>query len=222
MPTCQNCNANLPDNAAFCNVCGQQVYRAQFVQQPVMSAAPQPVAQPAVQVPPPPPIPQPVAQTVAQPVMGAAPKQNFAVRKMHCPNCKSSNIQISTESSVNGAVTAHHGGFSTSSVSNTHRNFWFCSDCGTKFRNIQNLEEEIARSKNTHIIFFVFAAISLALFILFLSMISENSFGGFIFGPFVFVCGVTVIVTVIYGFLSISKVKKMRKELEYLKFACYN
>ena len=84
--------------------------------------------------------------------MQEANSQN--AKKLHCPNCKSHNIAISTETSIDGAVTSSFGGsarVASTRFNNTHRNYWFCSDCGSKFRNIQNLEEEIAKVKNKKI-----------------------------------------------------------------------
>lgn len=161
-------------------------------------------------------------QKVTQPTQQSMAQQNFAVKKLHCPNCKSHNISITTESSVNGAVTTNNGGFSSTHVSNTHRNYWVCGDCGTKFRNIQNLEEEISKCKNSHIVFFVFAAIAAGLFIFFLSLCLDNPFGALFFGVFTFGCAIATLIFVIYAFKSMRDVKKMRQELQYLKSACFN
>ena len=146
--------------------------------------------------------------------------------KLHCPNCKSHNISISTESSVGGAVTSTHGNMSVTSVSNTHRNFWFCSDCGTKFRNIQNLEEEIHKCRYTHIILWVFAAILSFTFIKFIiSLISHPIAGGImtlLFFPTIIGTFTGAVVCIIMGFVSKSKLDKKKKELEYLKENCFN
>lgn len=72
---------------------------------------------------------------------------------LHCPNCKSRNLAITTESSVNGGLTTHHGAGSITSFSNSHRNYWICNDCGSKFRNIQNPEEDLkSKSKSVKIL----------------------------------------------------------------------
>ena len=135
-------------------------------------------------------------------------------KKLHCPNCKSHNISISTESSVGGAVTSTHGNMSVTSVSNTHRNFWFCADCGTKFRNIQNLEEEINKCKYTHFIGWIIGVICAFIFIIGIN----NSPIGFLLFPFL----IAAIVFIIMGFVSKSKLEKKKKELEYLKENCFN
>lgn len=134
--------------------------------------------------------------------------------KLHCPNCKSHNISISTESSVGGAVTSTYGNTSVTSVSNTHRNFWFCSDCGTKFRNIQNLEDEINKCKYTHFIAWIIGAILAIIFIVAI----KNSVIGFLLFPF----AIGAVVFIIMGFVSKSKLDKKKKELEYLKENCFN
>ena len=74
---------------------------------------------------------------------------NPVVGRLHCPQCKGEQITPIVESSVDGAMTTHssNGRFSSTTVSNTHRNYWMCSTCGNKFRNIQNLEQEIEKMK---------------------------------------------------------------------------
>ena len=147
-------------------------------------------------------------------------------RKLHCPNCKSHNISISTESSVGGTVTSTHGNMSVTSVSNTHRNFWFCADCGTKFRNIQNLEEEIKKCKYTHFIFWAIGGILAFTFIKFLIGAISNPIAGGImtlfFYPLIISVFTGAVVFIIMGFVSKSKLGKKQKELEYLKENCFN
>lgn len=153
-------------------------------------------------------------------VAAAAPKTN--ANKLHCPNCKSHNISISTESSVTGAVTTSRGGMSATSVSNTHRNFWFCSDCGTKFRNIPNLEEEIGKCKYTHIILWIIGAVCAVLSLIGITNAMDNAFVGILFYPYIFMVSVASVVFIIMGFVSKSKLAKGKAELEYLKVNCFN
>ena len=141
--------------------------------------------------------------------------------KIHCPNCKSNNITISTESSVNGAVTASHGRFSSTAVSNTHRNFWFCSDCGTKFRNIQSLEEEIKKNKKQPMIYTIITVIASVLAVYWITSAS-NSMLGFFMYPSIIPAVVFAIVGFCYIFISKNKLKKMKEELKYLRINCFD
>ncbi len=146
--------------------------------------------------------------------------------KLHCPNCKSTNITITTESSVNSGVTAHHGTVSTTSVSNTHRNFWICSDCGTKFRNIQSLEEEIQKTKKTPIILGVIGLVGAIISILFLitgiSAIAGNNPFGFMAILWFFGGMIVSSVFGIVALVALNKTNKMKKELAYLKEKCFD
>ncbi len=193
MSFCPKCGATLKEGATFCTGCGAQV-----------NSTAQPVANPVQ----PTPIP-------------AQPGSNTAGR-LHCPNCKSHNISISTESSVTGAVTTHHGGFSSTHVSNNHRNYWFCADCGTKFRNVQNLEEEINKSKSTPTVMFVLAVISAAIFLYLFTNIKDNPLAGLFFGVFTVGAAVAAVVFLILGFYYKGQLKKMRDELAHLKVNCFN
>lgn len=142
-------------------------------------------------------------------------------KKLHCPNCRSHNITITTESSVNSGVTVHHAGHSTTHMSNTHRNFWVCSDCGTKFRNIQSLEEEIQKSKPTPTIALVLAVIGLVIG-LYLFIASKTSmFGFFAVFPMILAFSVTIIFFILWRVWK-KKLKEMQNELKYLKENCFN
>lgn len=141
--------------------------------------------------------------------------------KLHCPNCKSTNITITTESSVNGGVTAHHGSVSTTTMSNTHRNFWICSDCGTKFRNIQSLEEEIKKTKITPFILALLGVVGAIIAIFFFANAGDSIFKGF---PIIMGGGAALgaLIFFIMTFVSFSKTKKMEEELAYLKEKCFD
>ena len=139
------------------------------------------------------------------------------VKKLHCPQCGSHNLSITTESSVNGAVTSHHGAFSSSHVSNTHRNFWVCTDCGAKFRNIQSLQEEIKKTKSQPIVGAILAIIALILAIYFLT---QNSWFIMykIWGMTSLFCA---IIFAIFIFVGKNKLSKLKAELDYLQKNCF-
>lgn len=141
--------------------------------------------------------------------------------KLHCPNCKSYNFSTVTESSVNGAVSTGRN-IRTTSVSNTHRNFWICSDCGTKFRNIQNLEEEIRKSKSSPVVMTIITVICTALTAFLLVQKLNSPFGGFMLLPYLVGAAFVTIMSFIYIFISKSKLKKMKNELVYLKENCFD
>ncbi len=142
-------------------------------------------------------------------------------KKLHCPNCKSYNFTITTESSVNGAVTTGKR-IKTTSVSNTHRNYWVCSDCGTKFRNIQSLEEEIKKEKNSPAWCAVFTVLALAYFVYTLVAMASNPMAKYMLMYPRFISFIIAIVCFIFIFVYKKKLKKLKEELEYLKVNCFN
>ncbi len=142
-------------------------------------------------------------------------------RKMHCPQCRSHNIAPINESSVTGGLTTHHGGISSTHFSNQQRAFWMCADCGAKFRSIPSLEEEIKKSKSTPIVMTIFAIIGFIL-TLYLGTSLGNPFASFFLLPYFFGALVATILFFIFIFVSRSKLKKMKAELEYLKVNCFN
>ncbi len=144
--------------------------------------------------------------------------------KLHCPQCKSHNLMVTTESSVTGAVTtsSRSGRISSSHVSNNHQTFWVCGDCGTKFRNIQSLDEEIKKYKNSPTIFFVLAIVA-AIICIYLSVNSmSNPLAGFMLGGYAVGSGIAVVIFICCGLYNKSKLRKMNVELEELKIKCFD
>ena len=142
---------------------------------------------------------------------GAAqkPRTQNEQSKIHCPNCASRNLSISSEA----------GG--ASAFSNADRNFWFCADCGTKFRSIPNLEEEIKKRKTTIVGFFIAAGIFFVLGVWMLFFALDSFFGGLFFGyAFAFLVGTVVCFSVALYYRNVRK--KLQAELIYLKENCFN
>lgn len=140
-----------------------------------------------------------------------------------CPQCKGISITPVVESSVDGALTAHsrNGRMSSTKVSNTHRNYWMCSTCGNKFRNIQNLEEEIAKTKKGVLVYIIGTIICFIITLGLIKGIMDNPFTALLSGGFTFVMVIVTLVFFCFIFTTKSKVKKMTAELNYLKENCF-
>jgi len=157
--------------------------------------------------------------SIAQSSVATQPQ--VRTNKLHCPNCRSYSITVTTESTINGGLTTSRGNMSATKVSSTHRNYWVCSDCGTKFRNIQNLEEEIAASRAKPKISLIFGLVALFFAILMFSKLSESTFG-FLFFTFPIAAAITALVCICLSFSYKKQLKAMEDELAYLKQNCFN
>lgn len=67
------------------------------------------------------------------------------VRKMHCPRCASTHLTVQSNNRVVSSATAAHGFGKRSAVGVTSYNtenetFWFCMDCGKRFRDLDELQ----------------------------------------------------------------------------------
>lgn len=113
----------------YCQKCGNQISDdAQFCPACGQSQQMQPAAKPIPRV------------------------QRSGGKKLHCPNCGSTSLSAIVESDVTGGTSYNQSltkksSVSTMKFSNVHRNYWMCGDCGQKFRNLQNLEAEIAATE---------------------------------------------------------------------------
>ena len=250
MSVCPNCNTNNQEGAAFCGMCGAKLAsQATYAQTHTPAPATNPMSNAqsnyvsnqttnyaqgyvqnhssnySQQY-------EPNQQAYysqgysSEPVMQASTMNQQPVsmqgqKRLHCPNCKSVNITITTESSVTGAVSTGRN-IRTTHVSNYHRNFWVCSDCGTKFRNIQSLEDEIHKCRNYPKVYFVLACLSALLFIALFINVKNDPFAGFFLSVYVYLSLIAAIVFLILGFWCQNKLKNMREEASYLQQNCFD
>lgn len=141
-----------------------------------------------------------------------------AGRRLHCPQCRSTEISPIVESEITGGTSLNHSISRKNSVSgmkfnNVHRNYWMCSNCGHKFRNIQSLEEELAGLKKSTKTICVGVILSAILAVLL-------GIGG---GPIAFGLGLGIVGFALIGyFVSKGKCNNLQKEQEYLKENCFN
>lgn len=138
---CKNCGTPLPDNAKFCNSCGAKNDSVITEQPPKI-------------------IPGQNTSTAPHP------------GHIHCPKCKSHNLQYVTNTQFSSKTTG--GGYSggkgclgylllgpfgllcgscgSKQKTETHTtttNTWICTDCGTKFRDADEIEKDINTARRT-------------------------------------------------------------------------
>lgn len=147
-----------------------------------------------------------------------APRSRSAgINRLHCPNCHSTALSPIVETEISGGTSVNHSFSRKNSVSsfdfkNTHRNYWMCSDCGKKFRNLQDLEEELAHlqkiTKNGVIGTIVLAALGIL--------------WGITLGWLMFILFVPIFLILIVAiFINKNKIQKMESERIYLKRNCF-
>ena len=210
MAFCTKCGKQLEDGTRFCPGCGApQNAPAAAPAAPVQTA---PVQTAPVQTAP--------VQTAPVPPVQAAPVYAAPAGQLHCPNCKGTNLTPVVESSVNGALTTSHGNMAATRVSNTHRNYWMCSTCGNKFRNIQNLQEEIVNTEKSVKVAIVMCVISALLFLLL--VLKGDAVAKFLFFPFILTVGLFAVVSFCMIFSYKGKAAKMKDELAYLQHHCFH
>ncbi len=163
--------------------------------------------------------PQGESPAVAQPAPTPTTKPH--VKKLHCPECKSTNLDSTTESSVTSGISTGRN-IRTTSYSNEHKTFWLCKDCGRKFRNIQSLEEEIEKGKKNQKWYNIFTVVAGAISVLLLFMLDFSGLM-FFFSMSIFVCPAVVFIVCIFAGMSNKKrIAKAIEELKYLKENCFD
>jgi len=196
---CKNCGASLPDGSKFCAKCGSVV---------VSSANELPSVTPPFDNP----------------------------KGLNCPNCKSKNLQAIIESDTSGTAGKGYSGTKgclglvllgplgllcgncgskQATIKTTNKIFWMCRDCGTKFRDAEDLGQEKQQLMNEKQrayklgilagVFFVF----LALLFLVLDIISPRSMETY--------DTIGMLFFAIIGIYSIIASFKIKKDYEDLK-----
>lgn len=139
-------------------------------------------------------------------------------RRLHCPKCHSTSLSPVVETEITGGTSLNHSISRRNSVSamqfnNTHRNYWMCSECGNKFRNLQNLEEEIAKLRKA-----VTSAIAGLLLIAVVILLNIIVVG------FNFLALIMILAAAIFA-LAVpyvkNKIRELEKERVYLKRNCF-
>ena len=151
------------------------------------------------------------------------PSATTGRKGVHCPECGSTHLSTMVETSTNGGTAVHtpltsRVGVSTYTTSNTHRNYWICHNCGQKFRNLQNLKEEIARETKRMKLSLIWFIICTIAGILIFSSEFLRFFAGFAGFGF-------VISGILFFALWLStrkKVTDMSHEREYLEKNCFD
>lgn len=220
MAFCTKCGSSVAEGAAFCTNCGNP--------QNVAPAAPVYTA-PAAPVAPVAPAPTYAAPVAPAPnyVAPAAPVAPTYVPpapttgQLHCPNCKGANLTPVVETSVDGALTTSRGHVSATRVNNTHRNYWMCGTCGNKFRNIQNLQEEIVKTEKSVTSAGIMAVIGAILCFIFCMMADGAGMLGFFYWSFIVFFGLFAIVSFCYIFVYKGRAEQMKQELAYLQKNCF-
>lgn len=156
-------------------------------------------------------------------------------KRICCPSCKSSHLQATVETSTSVRTTGNNyslgkgiigrllfgtpglllgsvGQKQRTYIDTLNRNYWICSDCGNKFRNIEDWREEINRKEQA-------TKVNLLLTIIF-SVIAVMFFTGgevsTIIGVIFLIIGAAKAITFL---LSKIKIQKELQELENLEKA---
>lgn len=148
----------------------------------------------------------------------AAPRPRSAgSKRLHCPYCQSTALSPVVETEISGGTAVNHSfsrknSASSFSFRNTHRNYWMCSDCGKKFRNLQNLEEELVQLKKITRNG-VIGTIGLAVL---------GILWGISLGWLLFLIEIPILLIAIVAiFINKNKIQKMESERIYLKRNCF-
>ena len=117
------------------------------------------------------------------PTAGSAPVRS--ARRIHCPSCGSTKLQItaSSSSSVGTGVGRSYGRYriGTARTDTTVRHSWFCKECGKHFRDPDELRKEAAKEKRNSKILLI-TLIVFAVFTI-LCLTSEAALMGVLFLP---------------------------------------
>lgn len=162
----------------------------------------------------------------SEPIPSAVPTRNTGGRKLHCPECGGTSLAPVVESTNEGGVAVsspltRRVGVTSYSNTTTHRNYWMCQDCGHKFRNLQNLREELTRESKRMKALLICGIIFTLLTLPFALMAASNEFLGLFLTFPVVLLAIGDILFWVGWFITRNKVAQMSEEERYLKSRCF-
>lgn len=148
-------------------------------------------------------------------------------RNLQCPNCGSTSLSPVVESENNGGIAAsgpvsRRMGITSYSSVTTHRNYWMCQDCGHKFRNLENLKEELTKKKSLLKPLLIFGILVSALLLLICIIISKNEFLTLIMLPVIIPSITCDIIIWVIWLKTRREVIDMTEERRYLERHCFS
>lgn len=145
---CRNCGNQLLDNAKFCSICGAE-------QRQVKESTENYVE---------------IEENLTQKRTNDSYVVEMRAKKICCPNCHGKKLQATTETNTEvktsgsgysatkgcfgwllfgpfGLLCGNCGNSQKTSVNTTNTTYWICSDCGYKFRNVDEWMRELDAKK---------------------------------------------------------------------------
>lgn len=205
---CHKCGKKLDDGTRFCPDCGTELT-------PGASAEEKPV-------------------TVTPAPNESRPTISVFGKKVICPVCKSKNLQVISED--HSVTQTKGGGFSATKGClgylllgpfgllcgnrklktknyNIHKTFWVCSDCGHKFRNLEDWKNELDSSRRGIKILAVLSAVLLVLSVFLMILGSQEDFA-LVMGVIGLVLGLIMGGVTAICYYSLRKQQQAYEELE--------
>ena len=146
--------------------------------------------------------------------------QTFAPsgKQFHCPKCRGFQLSPVVETDVQGGYAVNRSmgrkwGASAVNLKSTHRDYWMCGQCGHKFRNLDNLTEEIAVQAKAQR-----SCISTSIVLLVLSLLSVVIGAGML--DILLLPVLALLVILWFSFK--KKVTALTEEKKYLEENCFN
>lgn len=202
---CHKCGKKLDDGTKFCPDCGTELTSSSAENN---------------------------AAVAPKPTESRAPI-SAAGKKVVCPVCRSKNLQVISE---DHSVTQTKGGYSNTrgclgylllgpfgllcgnrklktTNYNIHKTFWVCSDCGHKFRNLEDWKKELDSNRKGVKLLTILSAVLLVLSIFIMIAGSQEEFL-LVFGIIGFVIGLILGIGTAIGYFALRKQQQAYEELE--------
>lgn len=153
--------------------------------------------------------------------------QHTGGKRLHCPHCRSKQLTAIVEQGETNGTATHTrmtGGIGVTSYKATtvNRHYWMCRECGHKFRNLENLNTELAstqwmikRGMTGAVVMAVFCLVLLAL------LKAEPMLLLFVIVPLV-VCAALVVYVLALCYKYKKKADRLESDKAYLETHCFD
>lgn len=136
---------------------------------------------------------------------------NTNFRKIHCPRCAGTNLQAINEGNVSGAMVNNK-----MYVGTENKSYWICSNCGAKFRNLDDWHKELESTRKIKNFNLLCTIMSILFSLVFFAVGDEGlMIAGIFFLVAAFISGsVTLMLKIAYG-SRLKKYEELKKQSYY-------
>ena len=147
--------------------------------------------------------------------------------RLHCPHCRSEQLIVVSEAGETTGVATHgrmtrNTGMTTYNTRTVNRHYWMCKECGHKFRNLEDLNNELVKeTKNEKVLKIVAIVFGLLTLLIVIPIVSNLTLLLIFSVPLLLLIGLDLVFYLAWRSTK-KKVESMTLDKAYLEQHCFD